>query len=273
VQPNTPAASATGPAIDPAFAPGQDRDQDLVELDAVLDDDHEEVEEEDELYRRRRRTARIAAWVLTPLALIAFGLLFAPSKPSPSSAAPAGTPTAEVTGSDPMVERSLSAALDAAEDHHARHGTYVGADTGLPTSAGRDLVFVAFGTGEHCVIAAIVDGVRPAQLADPSGEACTPEALAAVSRELTRAAAAGSSQEVIDADELLERAAGLVPVAAMSNFIDGEPSLLGVSDLGIEGVALVTTDRSDVVTLRTTIGACRQLRVTIDGATTPPGGC
>jgi hypothetical protein len=111
----------------------------------------------------------------------------------------------------------------------------------------------------------VIDGKDIAPQADTTGQACTDQ-IQAVQAQLDQADTAKREAAVSGAEDALWKAADTAGFYASQNFVDGLPSLSGLSSSDLDGVAITGNTGQSAQLRATANGTCRTAQVAADGA-------
>lgn len=238
-------------------------------------------------YLRRRRVASALAWLAVPAAmmLVTSQMMNGTSDPAPAdstqpqaSDGPDTQAPIDAAGSLPEIE----GIMDAAVRYHDAIGTFVGFDVEpfgsadeVFTASSKDVIFVTASSGGICFIGSVIDGHVQDTLVDDSGDACTAAEMSRVQATLLGRDVNATTETDREATELLGRASTMLLNATTRNYVDEQPSFLGIASIPLDGVVITPdAERPDQrMHVRTAQGACWQKTVDISGVTTEPSRC
>ena len=114
--------------------------------------------------------------------------------------------------------------------------TAAGSDDVKTAAAGDNIVVTTTDTNGDCWMGGIIGGNPTNVIIDETGEACTRQQIAELQQHFEHNAETAADNTM---QKLVPAARGAAQRYAQMNYIDGQPSLTGVSSLEIDGVSIV----------------------------------
>ena len=130
-------------------------------------------------------------------------------------------------------------------------------------AAGDSIVVTATDTNGDCWMGGIIGGNPTNVIFDETGEACTRQQIAELQQHFDHNAETAASNTM---QKLVPAARDAAQRYAQMNYIDGQPSLTGVSSLEIDGVSIVAVAGDGQTATAQTLhqGICHRFTVTTD---------
>lgn len=245
------------------------------------------VDRSGNVYARRRAIALGAV-------VLAIGFLFWSNRPSAMSSSSAeqagllaGRDSANATAEGP--DGRISAGLGEASTFRTANGTYSGYVTRIPqlrsVAGGDTVVFVTVDGDGSCWMGGVVNGVPTPILPEETGAACTDAQLTQLQAHLDGLDADRANADAETAKADLAADGGLIAQArdagrryAEMNYVDGRPSLRGLTSLELDGVTVVEVSSDGLAALvqARSGDACTEFVVTtvdIDAGFAEPHPC
>lgn len=214
---------------------------------------------------RRKRLGRILVFAAIAILYLVFkgGLV-------PNSATQTASPSAPASEETTAVATwTLHATLGDAATHRAQTGTFEGFTApDSAVAAGRDTIIVSRVVDGSCFYGGIVAGADAQVQADPSGQACAPEAVAAAAESIVSQEAVIIDGERVYAASVLDDAAGEAVRYASYSYGTNGPSLDGFAQAGYPGLQVLelAPDGSAARVQIPAAGECLHGIITLEGA-------
>jgi hypothetical protein len=232
------------------------------------------VEDRPPAYRPFARLPRPKA--MTVVALIVAAVVFwfvmdQANRPSPSDPTDATTTSVPTPAS---ASASVTAQVDAAMALKGSAGTFEGFVPTSPTRAatGRDTLVVSTLVGNTCAYGGFVDGAVTPVLVDPTGQACTDQAVAEAQAAITEADTQVAEADIGAASAALEAAVANAKLVAGMGISTGQGPFAGLQQMPMDGVSVVSVspDGNTVTLQAPSPNGCLVVEVYADGTSTTP---